>query len=133
MTEATPAPETTSIYDTIGGAPAVSATVDRFYERLLADSATAGFFEGYDVGRIKGHQRAFIAAALDGPDRYAGRGMRDAHAGLEISDADFDAVVAHLVATLTELGVDEAVIGQIGGALAPLRSEIVTVAPPQTT
>lgn len=132
MSETTPVPDTTSIYDAIGGAAAVTAAVDRFYERLLTDTATAGFFDGYDVARIKGHQRAFITAALGGPDRYTGRGMRDAHAGLKITDPDFDAVVAHLVATLTELGVDEAIITRIGAALAPLRAEIVSVSEPRS-
>jgi hemoglobin len=49
-----------------------------------------------------------------------------AHAGLAITDEDFDAVVAHLVDTLTGLGVPEETIGQIGGTLAPLRGDIAT-------
>ena len=52
--------------------------------------------------------------------------MASAHAGLGIADADFDAVVGHLVDTLSGLGVPEETIGQIGSALAPLRSDIVT-------
>jgi hemoglobin len=55
--------------------------------------------------------------------------MAAAHAGLDITDADFDAVVAHLVGTLAGLGVPEETIGQIGGALAPLRGDIVTAGP----
>jgi len=49
-----------------------------------------------------------------------------AHAGLGIADADFDAAVAHLTGALTALGVPEDSIGQIGGALAPLRGDIMT-------
>ncbi len=41
------------------------------------------------------------------------------------SDAGFDAVVEHLVGTLTGLGVPAETTGQIGSALAPLRSDIV--------
>jgi hemoglobin len=52
--------------------------------------------------------------------------MGAAHAGLGISDADFDAVVGHLVETLAGLGVPEETIGQIGAALLPLRADIVT-------
>jgi len=52
--------------------------------------------------------------------------MASAHAGLGIGNGDFDAVVGHLVGTLTGLGVPEDTIGQIGGALAPLRDDIVT-------
>jgi hemoglobin len=52
-----------SIYDSIGGVPAVRAAVDDFYSRVLADMRLAPFFAGTDLERLKAHQRAFIAAA----------------------------------------------------------------------
>jgi hemoglobin len=116
-----------TIYEQIGGPGAVAATVEEFYARLLADPQTAPFFDGIDLSRLKSHQRAFIAAALGGPEIYAGRDMTAAHAGLDISSDDFDAVVGHLVDTLTSLGVPDDTIAAIGGALAPLRADIVTV------
>ncbi len=114
-----------SIYDSIGGAAAVRAAVDDFYERVLADPELAPFFDGTDMRRLKAHQRSFIAAAIGGPEVFAGRDMASAHAGLGVTDAQFDAVVAHLVDTLAGLGVPPDVIGQIGAALAPLRASIV--------
>jgi hemoglobin len=114
-----------SIYESIGGGPAVADAVDDFYARVLADSQLAPFFTGVDLQHLKAHQRAFIAPAIGGSEIYQGRDMAAAHAGLAITDADFDAVVAHLVDTLTGLGVPQETIGQIGGALAPLRGDIV--------
>lgn len=116
-----------SIYDSIGGDPAVRAAVDDFYARILADARLAPFFTGTDLQRLKAHQRAFIAAAIGGPEVFGGRDMASAHAGLGIGDGDFDVVVGHLVGTLTALGVPVDTIGQIGQALAPLRRDIVTV------
>ncbi|HLH85102.1 MAG TPA: group 1 truncated hemoglobin [Trebonia sp.] len=115
-----------SIYDRIGGASAVRAAVDDFYARVLADPRLAPFFSGTDMNRLKAHQRSFIAAAIGGPEVFSGRDMASAHAGLGIADADFDAVVGHLVGTLSGLGVPADVTGQIGSALAPLRPDIVT-------
>lgn len=114
-----------SIYESIGGAAAVQAAVDDFYDRVLADPALAPYFTGVDLRRLKAHQRSFIAAAIGGAEVYAGRDMASAHAGLEITDEAFDAVVGHLVATLTGLGVPEETIGAIGAKLAPLRADIV--------
>jgi alkylhydroperoxidase/carboxymuconolactone decarboxylase family protein YurZ len=37
----------------------------------------------------------------------------------------FHQVVAHLAATLTQLGVDEDTIGELAGALVPLRTGII--------
>jgi hemoglobin len=117
-----------SIYDTIGGAPAVQAAVEDFYQRVLADPELAPYFANVDMGKLKAHQRSFIAAAIGGPEIFSGRDMGTAHAGLAITDADFDSVVSHLVDTLTSLNVPDEIIGQIGAALSPLRADIVTVA-----
>jgi hemoglobin len=114
-----------AIYDEIGGAAAVAAAVDDFYVRVLGDAALAPYFEGVEIGRLKAHQRSFIAAALGGPEIYAGRSMRDAHALLAITPDAFDRVVGHLVATLEGLGVPELTIGAIGARLMPLKDDIV--------
>jgi hemoglobin len=53
--------------------------------------------------------------------------MAEAHAGLGITDAAFDRVVDHLVATLQEAQVPPAEIAEVGAALGPLREHIVTV------
>jgi hemoglobin len=116
-----------TIFDSIGGAPSVSVAVDKFYGQVLSDPQLAPYFAGVDLDRLKSHQRSFIAAAIGGPDIYRGRDMAVAHANLGITDPDFDAVVGHLVETLTELGVPNEIIAEIGGALAPLRSDIVGV------
>jgi len=114
-----------AIYDEIGGPDAVAAAVEEFYRRLLADPEVAAYFAGTDLARLKSHQRAFIAAAIGGPEIYAGRDMAAAHAGLDISESAFDAVVGHLVDTLASLGVPDATIASIGSVLAPLREDIV--------
>jgi len=116
-----------TIYDSIGGAPALAAAVDDFYTRLLADPRLAGYFAGADLRQLKSHQRAFLAAALGGPQLYQGRDLGAAHAHLAITEEDFDGVVAHLVDTLVGLSVPDETIEQIGALLAPLREAIVSV------
>jgi hemoglobin len=117
-----------SIYDEIGGAEAVAAAVDEFYVRVLADAMLAPYFVGTNIDRLKAHQRSFIAAAIGGPEIFAGRSMKDAHHGRQITNEAFDRVVEHLVATLTDLGVPSDTIATIGGALAPLKGDIAAAA-----
>jgi hemoglobin len=114
-----------SIYDRIGGAPAVSAAVDDLYARIMGDRGLAHYFADIDWARQKAHLRAFVAAALGGPQLYAGRDMHAAHAGLGVTAGAFDAVVAHLAAALAGLGVPAADIDAIAGKLAPLSAQIV--------
>ncbi|MEO3813152.1 group 1 truncated hemoglobin [Sphaerisporangium sp. B11E5] len=113
-----------SIFDQVGGPPAVSAVVDEFYSRVLADPTLAGYFTGIDVIKLKAHQRSFVAAALGGPQEYRGRGMDEAHAGLGITPDDFDTVVTHLAGALACLGVPDETIVTIAGTLAPLKAQI---------
>lgn len=119
-----------SIYAKIGGAPSVSAAVDRFYERVTGDPSLAPYFTGIDMPRLKSHQRSFIGAALGGPETYSGHDMAAAHAGLGITADDFDRVVQHLADTLASLGVDDETIATIGESLAPLQDQIVTSTEP---
>lgn len=117
-----------SIYETIGGAPALAAAVEDFYARVLADAELEGYFEGVDLDRLKAHQRSFLAAAIGGSEIYAGRPMKEAHARLAISQKHFDRVVGHLVDTLNDLSVPADVIGEIGSKLIPLQEQIVAPA-----
>ncbi len=129
MTDTTSAGATAAeptIFDRIGGADAVAAVVDLFYDRVLADPDLVGYFEGQDIERIKGHQRNFVGQALGARRPYSGRTMRRAHEQLAITSGAFDKVVAHLAASLAEAGVDEETIGTIAGVLGPLKPEIVT-------
>ncbi len=117
-----------TLFDQIGGAPAVRATVERFYERALAVPLLAPFFQDTAMPRLKAHQFAFLSQALGGPQQYSGAAMSKAHAGLRIEQRHFDAVAAHLVETLRELGASESIISQVAAALTPLACEIVNTA-----
>lgn len=118
-----------TIYDDIGGAEAVAAAVDDFYRRVLDDELLAPWFAGVEVRRLKAHQRAFVTAAIGGPDEYAGRSMADAHAGLGVTPEAFARVVDHLVDALLGLGVPDEVIGTIGATLFPLEAQVVSRTP----
>lgn len=51
--------------------------------------------------------------------------MKAAHKGMGLKDLEFNAIVELLAATLTELGVDGAVIGDIAALVEPLRKDMV--------
>jgi hemoglobin len=119
-------PSDISIFEAIGGEPALTAVVDDFYVRVLADPQLAGFFAGTSMPKLKGRQVEFFAAALGGPDFYTGTSMRQAHAGRGISQADFDKVAFHLTAALADAGVPGETVAQIAAAVTPLAQDIVS-------
>jgi hemoglobin len=118
-----------TIYDEIGGAAAVTVVVDRFYERLVADPSVSHYFTGKDLVRLKAHQRALVTVALGGTsETYTGRLMGPAHAGLDITDEAFDAILGHLQAVLVDAGVGTTTVGKVMAILEPLRPEVVQAA-----
>jgi hemoglobin len=117
-----------SLYERIGGAPAVKAAVDIFYGKVLADERIAHFFEGVDMQRQIGKQRAFLVMAFGGPNTYTGDDMRRGHAHLVargLNDSHFDAVVENLAATLSELGVGSAEITAVAAIAESVRDDVL--------
>lgn len=119
----------TSDYQAIGGGPAVTAVVDAFYEKVLADPALTGYFTDVDMTRLKRHQVLLVSQVLGGPAQYDGRDLGVAHAGLGITTDDFNKVVEHLVEALEGAGVPADVIGRVGAALGAAQPDIVADEP----
>src|SRR5882724_6450130 len=109
-----------SIYDAIGGEPALAAVVDDFYARVTADPELAVFFAGTNMTKLKGRQVEFFAAALGGPHTYTGAPMREAHRGRGIRQEHFDRVAGHLVAALDAADVPAEIINDIADLFEPL-------------
>lgn len=109
--------EQPSLYERIGGEPAVDAAVDKFYEKVLADDRIKDFFVAVDMDRQRGKQKLFLTYAFGGPVNYSGKSMRAAHAKLVseqgLNHGHFVAVAENLQATLEDLGVPEDLIGEV--------------------
>ena len=67
-----------------------------------------------------------ICEASGGPCKYTGKDMKTAHAGMGVTDADFDALVGDLVATLDKFKVPEKEKSELLGALGPMKKDIVS-------
>jgi hemoglobin len=129
MATARPLP-TATLFERLGGVPAIKAAVDAFYARVLADDTLAPFFDGVHMRWLRGRQNAFFIQALGGPQVYKGRDMKAAHAHLRIGEAHFAAVAGHLATALAEVGVPPGLVDEVLAAVAPLAPDIVNDPPP---
>src|SRR5262249_26266730 len=94
-----------SLYERLGGKDAITAVVDDFVGRVAADNRINRFFAKANVPRLKARLVDQICEATGGPCKYTGADMKTAHKGMGISNADFDALVGDLVATLDKFNV----------------------------
>jgi hemoglobin len=124
--KAIPPAEPISIHDAIGGYEAIEIVVEDFYTRVLADDQLSGFFAGSNMNRLKGKQVEFFAAALGGPEPYAGAPMKQVHQRRGIMMSHFALVAGHLTDSLSAAGVPPATIDDIIGAIAPLAADIAS-------
>ena len=117
-----------TIYEQIGGEPAVNAAVDIFYRKVLADDRISRFFEGVDMDQQAAKQKAFLTMVFGGPHSYTGKDMRTAHERLwkmGLNDSHFDAVMENLGATLKELNVPDELIAQMAPIAESVRNDVL--------
>ena len=122
------APQEKSLYERIGGYNALAAVVDDFIGRLLMDKQFEKFFSGASNDskkRIRQHILDQFCAATGGPCAYTGRDMKTSHAGLGITEAEWNAAAKHLVASLDKFKVPEKEKGEVLAFVVSLKKDIV--------
>lgn len=99
-----------TLFQLVGGEPALRAIVERFIERVYADAIIGFFFERIDRATLIEREYELAAMHLGGPLRYSGRPIRQAHAAHPINPGHFRRRLFLLERTLRELEAPEAVI-----------------------
>jgi len=120
--------EEASLYEQIGGEAAVNAAVELFYRKVLSDYRINRFFDKTNMEEQIAKQKAFFTMAFGGPNNYTGSDMRSAHehlVKLGLDNSHFDAVMEHLGATMKELGVPDALIGQAAAIAESTRNDVL--------
>src|SRR5262245_44592560 len=96
-----------SLYEWVGGLPALNRLTQRFYERVREDATLAPIFAEMSAEHPK-HVAAFLAEVLGGPNEYsASRGghphMVERHLHRHLTQAQRRAWMALLLDTADEL------------------------------
>ena len=114
-----------SLYDRLGGKPAIQAVVDDFIGNVAADKRINGFFANTNIPRLNSMLVNQICEATGGPCKYTGRDMKSAHAGMGVTEAHFNALVEDLVKSLNKFNVPEKEKNELLTALASMKGDIV--------
>src|SRR3989338_1550049 len=128
-----------SLYDRLGGSYPIAAVVDDFIERLLIDPAiTANKNVTSAMGRItkaglKFHITEMVCEACDGPQKYTGRSMKDSHAHLGISEAEWLAMEKDFLNALKKFSVPEKEQNELVAIVRSTKADIVVAVKKETT
>jgi len=134
-----------SLYERLGGETGLRAIVDDFVSRALADprvnwernGVASHNFLGFkkkaetwratqpNIDKLKLHMTQFLELSTGGPTKYDGRDIRESHAGMQITNAEFDAAIGDMKATLDKSGVGTTEQKELLAILESTRPEIV--------
>lgn len=114
-----------TLYEQLGGAAGVRLLVDALTSRLEADPEFGPLFAGVDGDGLRRHREQYLGAVLGGPEQYTGRGMREAHRPLRLSDAQFDRFLALVLECAGAVGVALATTDELAHFLRGLRPVMV--------
>ena len=115
-----------SLYDRLGGKPAITAVIDDFVGRVAADNRINGKFVNANIPHLKMMLVEQVCQASGGPCTYTGPDMKTIHAGMQITNEQFDALVGDLVESLNKFHVGEREKDDLLSVLGPMRKDIVT-------
>jgi hemoglobin len=117
-----------TLYKRLGGYDAIAAVTDDFIGGLAADKKLARFLVGLSGDsqkKLRQHVVEQLCEATGGPCIYIGRTMKASHAGLGITEDDWQATVKHLVATLDKFKVPEKEKNELLEIASSLKKDIV--------
>jgi hemoglobin len=121
------APRAKPLYDRLGGMDGITPLVDELVTIIRADPRINTLFANADLENFKAKLRDQICQATGGPCTYTGKGMTEAHTGMNIRKADFDAFVDDLVQAMRTFGVPDKEQQEVRALLAPMEKDIVQV------
>jgi hemoglobin len=121
-------PSQPSLYKRLGGREGIAIVVDEFTANMAADSRVNARFKDIkpvELQKFKSNLADQICEATGGPCSYLGKDMKAAHAGMKITEAEWDATVENLVKALDKNNVPAGSKQELLGLLGPMKKDIV--------
>ena len=116
------------LYQRLGGYDAIAAVTDEFITRAVNDKQLSRFLVGLSTESKKRLRQLIVdqlCEAAGGPCIYTGRTTKAAHAGLGITESDWQVTVKHLVDILDKFKVPEKEKNEFLALASSLKGDIV--------
>ncbi len=122
----------TSLFERLGSTPGINTLVESIVTLHMDNPVISARFRPYldTPDRLmitKKHLCAFLEAGSGGAQKYEGRGMREAHRGMNISGTEYMAAVDDIMAALRSHGIDEQTQKDVLFIAYSLKGDIVNV------
>jgi hemoglobin len=120
--------EQQSLYDRLGGYDGIAIFAGNLLPRLQSDEQLGRFWQNRSsdgIAREKQLLIDYLSSSAGGPILYTGRDMKTSHAGMNISESDWNAFLGHAGDTMKALQVPQQECDDVVAFVLGLRDDIV--------
>lgn len=110
----------------LGGQAGIKTIVANLVPMLQADPRIAASFKDIDMAKVAMRLEEQFCELSGGPCRYKGKDMKDIHDGLNITNAQFNALAEDLQLAMDKADVPTKVQNRLLAKLAPMQKTVVT-------
>ena len=121
----TTGPGRTTLYEDLGGEAGVQRLVAVVVEDVHADPRFGELFVQADLDRLREQLAVQICQLADGPCRYEGLDMAEAHSGMAITPSEFNWFVEDARAAMRRIGISQSARNRLLARLARLQPEVM--------
>ncbi len=122
--ESTMMSEDASLYDRMGGEDKIGMVVAQFVANMNTDPGLNGYFVGADMNKVRTGMTEQFCHATGGPCEYRGRAMAAAHAGMDLSDAEFAMTQEHLRKAMAVFQIGDAEQAEFLDVYSSMKGEV---------
>lgn len=114
-----------TLYDRLGGQAGVAMISRNAVALYATDARIKADFDNTNLERLRSHLADQLCQLAGGPCIYRGRSMAASHAGLEMTQAKFNAVAEGMQTAMEQAGVSYWTQNRMMALLAPMQRDIV--------
>lgn len=112
------------LYQQLGAAEGVEQIVDGLLQKIEHDAQIVHHFEDTDIPRFRRLLIEQLCELSGGPCKYTGATMQESHTGFQITQADFDNLVAHLIDVMNTRQIAVSAQNRLLAKLAPMYKDV---------
>lgn len=119
---------TDSLYERLGGTDGITQIAGDLVDIHAQNPTISARFKDSDLAAVKNGAATFFISGTGGPaDAYQGKDMLETHRGMNISGAEFLAVLDDAMAALDKNGIDQRTKEEVLFVLYSMKGDVVHV------
>ena len=118
---------TDSLYERLGGTEGIKRIANDLVDTHMANPIIAPRFANSDPDKVKNGAATFFITGTGGPAVYEGEDMAATHKGMNISPAEFMAVLDDALLALEKNGIGQREQEEVLFVLYSMRNDVVAI------